>query len=147
MANDLTPKSLASRDKPKRRWMPASVLPNPNPEEGYSFRWIMTHLLGESQPTNVSQRLREGYEPVKAADHPELAFEASARGNVEVGGLMLCKMPQEMADERTAHYAAQTAHQANSVSSKFLGQADPRMPVFSDAKSTSSRGSFGNGNS
>jgi len=146
MAEDRTPKSLTPRDKPKRRWVPASTLPDPTPEDGYSFRWVMTHLMGESQPTNVSQRLREGYEPVKAADHPELAFEASAKGNVEVGGLMLCKIPKEMSDERNEYYAAQTAHQANSVSSKFLTQADPRMPAFSEGKSSSSRGSFGSGN-
>lgn len=147
MAEVRTPRELTTRDTAKRQWAPASTLPNPNPEPGYGFRWVMTHLMGESQPTNVSQRLREGYEPVRAEDHPELAYEASARGNVEVGGLMLCKMPQEMLDQRSSHYAAQTNHQANSVHSKFLSQSDPRMPVFSDNKSESSRGkTFGNGN-
>lgn len=110
------------------------------------FRWVMTHLLGEANPTNVSQRLREGYEPVKAEDHPEMAYEANAKtGNIEIGGLMLCKMPAEMVQQRTAHYADMTNSQSHSVNSKFTSQSDPRMPLFSEQKSSSSRGSFGNG--
>jgi hypothetical protein len=146
MAETRTPRELATREKTQRRWRPASVLPEPTPEPGMGYRWVMTHLVGESQPTNVSQRLREGYEPVKAEDHPELAYEANAKtGNIEVGGLMLCKMPQEMLDERTAFYANMTNSQASSVNSKFTSQSDPRMPLFSEQKSSTSRGSFGNG--
>lgn len=145
MAENRTPRELETREKTVRRWAPASALPTPQPEPGYGFRWVMTHLTGESQPTNVSMRFREGYEPVKAADHPELAYEASARGNVEVGGLMLCKMPTEMIEQRTEHYAAQANNQANAVSSKFLSNSDPRAPLFVENKSKSTRGSFGDG--
>jgi hypothetical protein len=106
----------------------------------------MTHLLGEANPTNVSQRLREGYEPVKAEDHPELAFEANTKtGNIEIGGLMLCKMPDDMLSQRVTHYADMTNSQSHSVNSKFTSQSDPRMPLFAEQKSSSSRGSFGNG--
>ncbi len=140
------PRELTTREKTQRRWRAPSTLPDPNPEPGMGFRWVMTHLLGESKPTHVSQRLREGYEPVKAEDHPELAFEANAKtGNVEVGGLMLCKMPQEMLDQRTEHYARTTNTLSQSIDSKYVGQSDSRMPVFSEKKSSSSRGSFGSG--
>ena len=146
MAETRTPRELATREKTQRRWRPASTLPDPTPEPGVGFRWVMTHLLGEANPTNVSQRLREGYEPVKAEDHPELAFEANTKtGNIEIGGLMLCKMPQDMLDQRTEHYAGMTNTLSQSIDSKYVGQSDPRMPVFSERKSSSSRGSFGSG--
>lgn len=146
MADSRTPRELATREKTARRWRPASMLPDVKPESGYGYRWVMTHLMGESQPTNVSQRLREGYEPVKAENHPELAYETNSKtGNVEIGGLMLCKMPEEMLKQREEYYTEQANNQASSVSSKFLGQSDPRMPLFAENKSTSSRGSFGNG--
>ena len=147
MAEDRNPRDLATREKTARVWKPASTLPEVNAQPGWSYRWVMTHLMGESQPTNVSQRIREGYEPVRGSDHPELALETNPKGNVEVGGLMLCKMPTEMVNQRRAFYEQQTNHQANAVQSKFLGQGDARMPVFAENKSTATRGSnFGNGN-
>jgi hypothetical protein len=146
MAETRTPRELATREKTQRRWRPASTLPDPVPEPGMGFRWVMTHLLGEANPTNVSQRLREGYEPVKAEDHPEMAFEANAKtGNIEIGGLMLCKMPEDMVQQRTTFYDDMTNSQSHSVNSKFTSQGDPRMPLFAEQKSSSSRGSFGNG--
>lgn len=146
MAETRTPRELTTREKTKRRWRPASTLPEPVQEPGMGFRWVMTHLLGEASPINVSQRLREGYEPVKAEDHPELAYEANAKtGNIEIGGLMLCKMPEEMVQERTAHYTDLTNSQSLSVNNKFASQSDPRMPLFAEQKSSTSRGSFGNG--
>jgi len=142
---DRTPRALETRTA-RRRWRPASVLPEVTPKPGFSYRWVMTHLVGEAQPTNVSQRLREGYEPVSAKDHPELALESNAKGEVQIGGLMLCKMPTEMAQDRKAYYEGQANHQIAAVNNKFLGQSDPRMPVFAESKSGSSRGSFGDGN-
>jgi hypothetical protein len=147
MADDRTPRSAETRVA-KRRWKPASVLPDPIPKSGYGYRWVSTHLMGEAQPTNISQKLREGYEPVNVKDHPEFASEANEKGEVKIGGLMLCKMPSEMLEERKAFYEAQANSQISAVNSKFLGQSDPRMPVFTDNKSSSTRGnSFGNGNS
>lgn len=145
MAEDRTPRVAETRNA-RRRWKPASVLPEVNPKPGYVYRWVMTHLVGEAQPTNISQRLREGFEPVRAADHPELALESNAKGEVQIGGLMLCKMPEEMAKERNEYYRAQANSQVAAVNNKFLGQSDPRMPVFSETKSGTSRGNFGNGN-
>ena len=145
MAENRLPRELTTRDKEKRRWVPASTLPDPTPEPGFGFRWVMTTLLGDAQPTNVSQRMREGYEPVKTEDHPELMLEGNNKGNIEVGGLMLCKMPSDMLEQRSDYYQQQSNNQVQSVSNKFLSQSDPRMPVFAESKSSSSRGSFGNG--
>jgi hypothetical protein len=91
--------------------------------------------------------MREGWEPVKAKDYPELMIEGSAAtGNVEIGGLMLCKMPTELAQSRQAYYDKQSSNQMESVDNSFMRNNDPRMPLFADRKSTTSRGQgFGSG--
>jgi hypothetical protein len=111
------------------------------------YRWIATHVLGEAQNTNVSTKMREGWEPVKAVDHPELMLEGNAKtGNVEIGGLMLCKMPRERAQARDEYYAKQAQSQMDSVDNSFMRNNDPRMPLFADRKSSTSRGGgFGSG--
>ena len=142
-----TPRDLTSREKTARMvYKPASALPDPTPEPGYVYRWVMTHVLGQADPTNVSKKMREGWEPVKAADHPELMLPASANGNVEIGGLMLCKMPVELARSRDEYYQTQAKSQMESVDNHFMRNNDPRMPLFSDRKSSSTRGQgFGSG--
>lgn len=145
MVDPRAPRELQTREV-KRRWKPANMLPEPVQQPGYGYRWVMTHLLGETQPTNISQKLREGFEPVNVKDHPELAAEANEKGEVRIGGLMLCKMPAEMLAERKEFYEQQANQQAVAVKSTFMGQSDPRMPLFSESKTNTSRGSFGNGN-
>jgi hypothetical protein len=111
------------------------------------YRWIATHVLGQADVTNVSKKTREGWVPVKAVDHPELMLEGNAKtGNVEIGGLMLCKMPREVAQARDEYYARQANAQMESVDNNFMRNNDPRMPLFADRKSTTSRGGgFGSG--
>ena len=142
-----TPRELVSREKSTRYvYAPPSALPDPTPEPGMVYRWIATHVLGEAQNTNVSTKMREGWEPVKAVDHPELMLEGNAKtGNVEIGGLMLCKMPKEKFEARKAYYDQQAQNQMDSVDNSFMRQNDPRMPLFADRKSTSTRGGFGSG--
>ena len=147
MADNRTPRDVATREKTSRYvYVPPSTLPDPTPEPGYKFRWVATHILGKSDATNVSKKMREGWEPVKAVDHPELMLEGNAKtGNVELGGLMLCKMPRERAQARDEYYANQNRAQMESVDNSFMRNNDPRMPLFADRKSTSTRGGFGSG--
>ena len=141
------PRDLVSREKSARSvYVPSSALPDPTPEPGYVYRWIATHILGQSDPTNVSKKMREGWEPVKAADHPELMLQGNEKtGNVEIGGLMLCKMPRELAQSRDEYYAKQAKAQMESVDNNFMRNNDARMPLFAERKSTSTRGGFGSG--
>ncbi len=143
-----TPRDLISREKTARSvYVPPSALPDPTPEPGYVYRWIATHILGQSDPTNVSRKMREGWTPVKAEDHPELMLQGNAQtGNVEIGGLMLCKMPVEQARSRDDYYAKQAQAQMDSVDNHFMRNNDPRMPLFSDRKTSTTRGGgFGSG--
>ena len=141
------PRDLSSREKSTRAvYVPPSALPDPTPEPGYVYRWIATHVMGEAQNINVSNKMREGWEPVKAVDHPELMLQGNEKtGNVEIGGLMLCKMPAERVRARDEYYANQNRAQMDSVDNNFMRNNDPRMPLFADRKSSASRGGFGSG--
>jgi hypothetical protein len=147
MADNRVNRDLVSREKEVRyEYKPASTLPDPTPEPGTTFRWIATAVLSVSDPTNVSRKMRDGWVPVKAEDHPELMLQGNASGNVEVGGLMLCKMPTAKAKAISDYYAQQNNAQMESVDNNFMRQSDPRMPLFADRKSSTSRGaSFGSG--
>ena len=147
MAENRTPRDLVSREKSARAvYVPPSNLPDPTPEPGYLYRWVATHVMGQADPTNVSKKMREGWEPVKATDHPELQLFGNQSGNVEIGGLMLCKMSVEQANARNEYYAKQAQAQMDSVDNHFMRNNDPRMPLFSDKKSSTSRGQgFGSG--
>ena len=70
------PRSLENRENDTRdkAWEPASLLPDPDPQDGWVFRWIRTSMVGSPDNTNVSKRFREGWEPVKATDHPEITL-------------------------------------------------------------------------
>ena len=142
-----TPRDIETRATSTRAvYIPPSTLPVPTPQPGYSFRWIATAVLRQADPSNVSKKMREGWEPVRAEDHPELQLSPDANGNVELGGLMLCKMPTERVEARTQYYEAHAQAQMDSVDNSFMRNNDPRMPMFSEKKSTTSRGGgFGNG--
>jgi hypothetical protein len=144
---DRSNRDLKSREKSVRAvYVPPTNLPDPTPEPGYVYRWVATHILGQAEVTNVSRRMREGWTPVKAEDHPELMLMGNEKtGNVEIGGLMLCKMPSEKAQARDAYYDQQAQNQMDSVDNNFMRQNDPRMPLFADRKSSSTRGGFGSG--
>ena len=143
-----TPREIETREKSTRamQYTPPSTLPEPNPEPGYVFRWVATHVLGSADPANVSKKMRDGWIPVKADDHPELMLAASAGGNVEIGGLMLCKAPKDYMESREHYYGQQAQAQMDSVDNHFLRNNDPRMPLFSDHKTAVSKGrGFGSG--
>jgi len=126
-------------------WRPPETLPSPDDRPGWSHRWVRTSTLGTSDPSNISSKLREGYEPCKADEYPELMMHATTegrfKGNVEVGGLLLCRIPSEFLEQRSAYYANQNKSQMESVDNNFLRESDPRMPLFSDKKSKVTFGS------
>lgn len=135
----------AQYERPKS-WAPPQTLPDPAPEPGYAFRWIRISTLGASDPMNVSAKLREGWEPVKASEHPEVQILGTSGGrfpdSIEVGGLLLCKTPKEFVDQRDAYYRNQAEQQMKSVDNNFMRESDPRAPLF---RERNSEVSFGRG--
>jgi hypothetical protein len=148
MANTRTPRDLETREKNPTRYVykPASTLPDPTPDPDYDFFWVAISIAGQEHATNLSQKRRDGWEPVKAVDHPELQVAGNKDGNVEIGGLLLCKAPKEMIEGRRQYYAQKAQNQMDSVDNSFMKNSDARMPLFSDRKTTVSKGGgFGNG--
>jgi hypothetical protein len=143
-----TPRELDTRTKMERpvKWTPPQLLPDPNPEAGYAFRWIRLSTLNNADALNVSSKFREGWEPVKASDHPEIRLMSSVKNqfpdSVEIGGLLLCKTPVEFTEQRDAHYRNLANTQMESVDNSFMRENDPRMPLF---KERSSKVTFGKG--
>jgi hypothetical protein len=101
---------------------------------------------GNVDATNVSSKLREGWEPVKATDHPEITLVSieneKFKDNLIIGGLMLCKAPVEMVEERNTYYNDQSKAQMQSVDNGLMRENDPRMPLFNDRRTNVT---FGNG--
>ena len=128
--------SRESEARPVAEWAPPQLLPTPDARPGWSHRWVRTSTMGSSDPMNVSAKRREGFEPVKAEDYPELMSHASVdgqfKGSIEIGGLVLCRAPEEFMKQRAAHYEKLAAGQMESVDNNFLSQNDPRMPLFKD---------------
>lgn len=135
----------ATMERPKK-WMPPQLLPDPIPEPGYAFRWIRLSTLGTADAMNISSKLREGWEPVKASEHPEIQLLSgqSTRfpDSIEIGGLLLCKTPVEFTEDRDGYYRQQSEAQMASVDNNFMRENDPRMPLF---RERSSKVTFGKG--
>ena len=148
MADNRLDRELETREKTARKtaWKRPEVLPSPNQEEGYVYRWIRISTRGNVDGMNVSSKLREGWTAVKASDHPEITLVTIEndrfKDNVVIGGLMLCKAPVEMVDERNAYYNQQSESQMQSVDNNLMRENDPRMPLFNDRKT---KVTFGNG--
>ncbi len=146
MTTNRKPRELENRvmaERPKQ-WSPPELLPEPIKEAGYSYRWVRTSTLNAADPRNLSAKLREGWEPVKVEEQPQfqLLIDPTSRfkDNIEVGGLLLCKTPTELVEQRNAYYAKQTEAQTEAVDNNLMSQSDPRMPLFRERKSSSSFG-------
>ena len=128
----------------KKSWRRPETLPEPRKEPGYTYRWIRVALLGQQDARNVSSKQREGWEPVLASEQPHLQMlvdpNSRFKDNIEVAGLLLCKMPDEMVEQRREYFAAQTKAQTDSVDNNFMRENDQRMPLFSEKRSTTSFG-------
>jgi len=141
---ELESRALAERPK---QWMPPELLPEPDKEAGYAYRWIRVSSLNKSDARNISSKTRQGWEPVKLEEQPKFQLlvdqDSRFKDGIEVGGLLLCKIPQEFVDQRNAYYLGQAQAQMEAVDNNLMRQSDPRMPLFQEKKSTTS---FGSGN-
>ena len=146
MSRELESREQSMRDE---AWAPPSQLPTPEPQAGYKFRWIRTSVMGLDDARNVSMRRREGWEPVKAEDHPELLLDLCLDGStpktglVLFGGLMLCKNLDNTIEKRNRYYENMADQQARSVDNNFMRENDARMPLFSEKRAEVT---FGRGN-
>jgi hypothetical protein len=146
MATNRLQRELENRttqERPKQ-WASPELLPEPDKQPGYAYRWIRVSTLNQADPRNLSGKLREGWEPVGVEEQPQfqLLVDPNSRfkDSIEIGGLLLCKTPEEFVEQRNKYYAAQTEAQTDAVDNNLMRQSDARMPLFKERKSTTSFG-------
>jgi hypothetical protein len=143
---DRTPRDLETRDLELRptAWRQPELLPEPDKQAGYTYRWIRVSMLNSSDPRNISSKLREGWEPVKSEEQPRFRLfvdpDSRFKDNIEIGGLLLCKIPTEFMEQRAAYHDEVARKQVESVDNTLMRQSDPRMPLFNERRSTVSFG-------
>jgi hypothetical protein len=119
--------------------MRPETLPQPDKQPGYAYRWVRVATMGASDARNISAKTREGWEPVRSEEQPHLALlvdpNSRFKDNIEVAGLLLCKMPTEFVEQRTAYYAKAAKDNMDAVDNNFMRESDPRMPLFAERKS------------
>lgn len=137
-------KTREQAERPKV-WQPASTLPEPDKQPGYSYRWVRVSTLGQNDPRNISAKTREGWEPVRIEEQPKFRMmtdpDSRFKDNIEVAGLLLCKAPTELVNQRNDYYAHKNQSQMESVDNNFMRENDSRMPLFTEKRSTTSFGS------
>ena len=146
MAENRLTRELDTRTKVERptHWAPAELLPEPDRQPGYAYRWIRTSSLGQADPRNLSAKLREGWEAVRIEEQPKFQMlvdpNSRFKDNIEIGGLLLCKTPEEFVKQRNDYYATQTQAQTDAVENNLMRQSDARMPIFKEGRSEVSFG-------
>tara|TARA_R110002051_G_scaffold152811_1_gene225280 strand:+ start:892 stop:1398 length:507 start_codon:yes stop_codon:yes gene_type:complete len=143
----------AKDDRPKVWKMPSALeLPDEAIElaesQGLTYRWIRESILGQDDKTNVSKRFREGFEPVRPDELPgfhDLPTVDDGRhaGVIGVGGLILCKIDKNIADQRNDFFEQQTQNQMTAVENDLMREENPSMPISSKMSSKVTFGGSG----
>jgi hypothetical protein len=136
-----TPRASQSRVSEKRpqTWTPPSSLDAPPAPDGFRHRWIRTETLGMDDTKNMSGKLRSGWELVRGDEYPEQAYatvkEGKYAGVIGVGGLVLARIPEEIAAQRDAYYKRQTQERDDAVNNDLMKEQHPSMPINTDRQS------------
>lgn len=145
-SRDANLREVDTRESETRSWRRPGHLPEPDKQPGYEYRWVRQSTLGVLDPTNWSNSRYEGWEPVPLSEQPNLNILINRDGKnkdlIEIGGLVLCKMPKEMHDERTNFYSDMRDKQTEAIGHEYMKENDPRMQKFNDSKT---KISFGHG--
>jgi len=139
--NIKTPRASQSRATENRptTWTPPSSLDAPPAPDGFRHRWIRTEVLGMDDTKNMSGKLRSGWELVRADEYPGEAYAAVKEGKyagvIGVGGLVLARIPEELAKSREAYFNKQTQDREEAVNNDLMKEQHPSMPINSDRQS------------
>jgi len=143
MENDKmkTPRASQSRvsDKRPTTWTPPSSLDAPPAPDGFRHRWIRTEVLGMDDTKNMSGKLRSGWELVRGDEYPGQTYatvkEGKYAGVIGVGGLVLARIPEELAKQREAYYANRTQEREQAVENEPMKEQHPSMPISNERRS------------
>ena len=139
---DRTPREVDTRQSQERKvWRPGTALEAPEPPLGYKHRWIRESVMEFDDKTNVHKRRQEGYELVRAEEYPEysgpVVDEGRNAGIIGVGGLVLARIPTELAKQRNQHYQKSTQNQMEAVDRDWMRENNPAMPKMAPQRKSS----------
>ena len=137
-----TSRASQTRSKSERPkvWVPPSSLDAPPAPDGFRYRWIRAEVQGFQDTTNITSRQREGYELVRAeevqnaSDYPVID-EGRYKGVIGVGGLLLAKVPIEIAQQRSEYMTNRHKDRSEAVANDLMKEQDSRMPINVDRQS------------
>lgn len=138
---DKTSRASETRAKDVRPqvWTPPSSLDAPPAPDGYRQRWIRVESMGQDDTKNASGKLRSGWEFVRGDSYPEENYpilkEGKYAGMIGVGGLVLARIPEELAQQREAYYQQRTQDREDAVNNDLLKEQHPSMPINQDRQS------------
>ena len=140
MENEKVKTSRASQTRSKaeapKTWTPPSSLDAPPAPDGFRHRWIRVEVLGFDDTKNMSGKLREGWELVRADEYPEKSYPSLTTGKyagvIGVGGLVLARLPEEIAKSREAYFKKQTKERDDAINNDILKEQHPSMPINSE---------------
>ena len=125
----------SKNDRPKV-WTPPSSLDAPPAPDGFRHRWIRAESLGFDDTKNITGRMRSGYELVRSDEYPEQNYpvvkDGKYAGVIGVGGLVLARVPEEIAKSREDYFAKRTQERADAIANDPMKEQHPSMPISSD---------------
>ena len=131
--------SRASQTKVKEQkkvWTPPSSLDAPPAPDGFKHRWIRAESMGFDDTSNMSAKLRSGYELVRADEYPEIDYptivDGKYKGVIGVGGLLLARIPDEIVESRKEYFAQQTQDRNDAIENDLMKEQHPSMPINND---------------
>ncbi len=139
---DRAPRETQTRQSQERKvWRPGTALEAPEPPLGFKHRWIRESVMEYDDKTNVHKRRQEGYDLVRAEEYPEysgpVVDEGRNAGIIGVGGLVLARIPEELANQRNQHYQKTTQNQMDAVDRDWMRENNPAMPKMAPQRKSS----------
>ena len=136
-------KSVAPQARPKV-WTPPSLLDTPKAPDGFRHRWVRIEVLGFVDTKNIQGRVRSGYELVRADEYPQEDFPAIADGKyagvIGHGGLVLTRVPEEIARSRQEYFAKQAQDQQTAIDNDLMKEQHRGMPIDIDMQTRTTFG-------
>ena len=121
------------KEERKKVWTPPSSLDAPPAPDGYKHRWLRAESMGFDDTSNMSAKLRSGYEVVRADQYPDANYptvqDGKYKGVIGVGGLLLARIPEEIAKSRQEYFAKQTQDKNNAIENDLMKEQHPSMPI------------------
>ena len=124
------------KEERKKVWTPPSSLDAPPAPDGYRHRWLRAESMGFDDTSNMSAKLRSGYELVRADQYPDANYptvqDGKYKGVIGVGGLLLARIPEEIVKSREEYFKKQTQDRNDAIDNDLMKEQHPSMPINND---------------